>query len=224
MKVTTISSILGSLFSIYLNLTPSIPFYRVFKRKEKIEIIHANLLFFQIVDKILWAAVWTLKNEYIPFINALLAIFITSFFIMLYFYLYYNRALCKSLIRFLVLFGIEFFIFLRIIIYGNVLVLSFFAMIFNTPIFFVQLKEFILTTKQKYYKYINIHFTIVFLCYYCSWLVYGVYIKFIFLIIPTSIGFLFSVINAITWTYFYKNRDKFQNKEDDAIKIIKGKN
>ena len=220
MKVTTISSVLGTIFSIYLNLLPSIPFLKVLKRKEKKEILHPIILFFQVIDNIFWGAVWTLKKESIPFINAIFGIFVSSFFIMLYFYLYYNRVLCKSLIRFLILFGIEFFIFLRIIIYGNIFVISIFALIFNTPIFFLQLREFILIIKQKYYKYINIHFTIVFICSSCSWLIYGIYIRFIFLIIPNSIGFLFSLVNAIIWIYFYKKRDVLKNKEDEISKIM----
>ena len=220
MYATTLYSILGSIFSIYISLFPIIPFIQVFKRKEKIDILHEKILFFQLTDKLLWCSVWILKKKFIPFINSLIGILITSFLIMLYFYLYYNRILVKALIRFFILFGIEFFIFLRLIMYGNISVISFFAMIFNLSILVITIEGIINVLKEKCYKLINIHFTIVNICCSLFWLFYGICINFIYQIIPNSLGLFFSLINCLSWIYFYKKRDKYKNKEEETVQIF----
>ena len=212
MNITNFVSVLGTIFSIYLNFSPTIPFIRVFKKKEKIDIIHGRLLFCQIADRLLWGTIWIFKNKLIPFINCLFGIFITSIFILLYFYFYYKRIFLNALIRFLILFGIAYFIFLRIIIYGNISVISFFAIVINIFIYIAELKEMIQLFKGKNYKLFKIDISIVGVFCYGCWIIYGNFINFIPQILINLIGFIFSLINTIAWIYFYYNIDKFKNK------------
>ena len=223
MNIANLFAILGTIFSIYLNFSPLILFIQVLKKKEPIDILPQRLLFFQIADRILWGSIWILKNKLIPFINCLICIIIISSFIMVYFYLYYHRAFFNAFIRFLILLGIIYFIFLRIIIYGNISVISSFAMLFSIFIYIAQIKETIKVIKEKDHYLIRIDIAIVGIFCFSSWIIFGKYINYIPQIIINIIGVIISLINTIAWIYLYYKRDKLRNKEEEKVKIVRNK-
>ena len=223
MNATNLFAILGTIFSIYINFSPLILFIQVLKKKESIDILPQRLLFCQIADRILWGSIWILKSQLIPLINCLICIIIIASFIMAYFYLYYHRAFFNAFIRFLILLGIIYFIFLRIIIYGNISVISFFALLFSLFIYIAQIKETIKVIKEKDHYLIRIDIAIAGIICFCSWAIFGKYINYIPQIIINIIGLLISLINAIAWIYLYYKRDKLKNKEEEKVKIVRNK-
>ena len=84
LEPSTIYSSLGTIFSVALSFSPTVPFIQVFQHKEKIEILPEGMLFCQLMNRLLWCSVWILTKRLIPFINAITGIFITTVFLILY--------------------------------------------------------------------------------------------------------------------------------------------
>ena len=61
-----IFSTLGTIISFILSFTPTVPFMKVFKKEEKIDILPEGLLLFLILNRLVWGSVWILtgRNQY----------------------------------------------------------------------------------------------------------------------------------------------------------------
>ena len=216
----TIFPILGTIFSVFLSFSPTVPFIQVFQRKEKIEILPEGILLCQLVNRLLWGSVWTLTQRLIPFINTAIGIIITTVFLTLYIYLYFHRRFLKTLSKFLILIGFESVIFFGAIIFGNVSVISIVAMIFNVAMYIAPGQKIVRVIKEKNYKLIPIRSTIVSILCSGSWLLYGIAINLIPQIVPNALGLFFSILNTLAWIYFYINRADEKNKEDESFEVI----
>jgi len=218
MDAATIYPILGTIFSVCLSFSPTVPFIQVFKRQEKIEILPEGMLLCQLMNRLLWCSVWILTKRLIPFINAITGIFITSVFLILYIYLYYNRIFFKALTKCILLIGFEVLIIGSACLYKDVKVVSVSAMIFNVAMYIAPGQKIIRVIKEKNYKLIPIRSTIVSILCSGSWLMYGITINLFAQILPNALGLFFSILNTLAWCYFYINKDK--GKEEETFAVI----
>ena len=220
MEASTIFSTLGTIFSIFLSFSPTVPFIQVFQRKEKIEILPEGMLFCQLLNRLLWGSVWVLTKRIIPFINAGVGIIITSVFLVLYFYLYFDRKIYKTFLGFLVLLSFELIVFSGAVLYGVVSVVSLLAMIFNVAMYIAPGQKILRVIKEKNYKLIPIRSTIVSICCSGSWLLYGIFINLVAQIVPNALGLFFSIANTLAWIYFYINRRESKDKEEETFAVV----
>ena len=220
MEPSTVFSSLGTIFSVFLSFSPTVPFIQVFQMKEKIEILPEGMLFCQLLNRLLWCSVWVLTKRLIPFINAGTGIIITSIFLILYLYLYFNRIYFKTFFGFIVLLCFELSIFFGAVLFGKVSVVSLLAMIFNVAMYIAPGQKIIRVIKEKNYKLIPIRSTIVSICCSGSWLLYGIFIDLMAQIVPNALGLFFSIANTLAWIYFYINRDKTKNKEEETLAVV----
>ena len=220
MELSTVFSSLGTIFSVFLSFSPTVPFIQVFQKKEKIEILPEGMLFCQLLNRLLWGSVWVLTKRLIPFINAGIGIIITSVFLVLYLYLYFNRIYFKTFIGLIALLCFELSVFLGAVLYGKVSVISLLAMIFNVAMYIAPGQKIIRVIKEKNYKLIPIRSTIVSICCSGSWLLYGIFISLMAQIVPNALGLFFSIANTLAWIYFYINRDKEKNKEEETFAVV----
>ena len=221
MDAATIFPILGTIFSVFLSFSPTVPFIQVFKRQEKIEILPEGMLLCQLLNRLLWGSVWVLTKIIIPFINAAVGIFITSVFIVLYFYLYFDRLYYKTFMGLISLIVFEFSIAIIAISYGNVPTVSLLAMIFNVAMYIAPGQKILRVIKEKNYKLIPIRSTIVSILCSGSWLIYGIVINLVAQIIPNALGLFFSIANTLAWIYFYINRpNKNNHSEEEKFAVV----
>ena len=213
-------SSLGTIFSVFLSFSPTVPFIQVFKREEKIEILPEGMLFCQLLNRLLWGSVWILTRRLIPLINAGVGIIITSVFLVLYLYLYFDRIYIKTLFGFIILFLFEITIMSGAILYGNVSFVSLLAMIFNVAMYIAPGQKIVRVIKEKNYKLIPIRSTIVSICCSGSWLLYGIVINLVPQIVPNALGLFFSIANTLAWIYFYLNRNTGEKQKDDESFVV----
>jgi uncharacterized protein with PQ loop repeat len=214
----TIFPILGTIFSVFLSFSPTVPFIQVFQRKEKIDILPEGMLLCQLLNRLLWCSVWIITKRIIPFINAAVGILITTTFLALYLFLFFHRRILKTLSKFLILLIFEFLILIGAVLYGDVSVVSLLAMIFNVAMYIAPGQKILRVIKEKNYKLIPIRSTIVSILCSGSWLIYGIVINLVTQIIPNALGLFFSIANTMAWIYFYINRDeKYQEEEKFAV-------
>jgi uncharacterized protein with PQ loop repeat len=214
----TIFPILGTIFSVFLSFSPTVPFIQVFQRKEKIDILPEGMLLCQLLNRLLWCSVWIITKRIIPFINAAVGILITTTFLALYLFLFFHRRILKTLSKFLILLIFEFLILTGAVLYGDVSVVSLLAMIFNVAMYIAPGQKILRVIKEKNYKLIPIRSTIVSILCSGSWLIYGIVINLVTQIIPNALGLFFSIANTMAWIYFYINRDeKYQEEEKFAV-------
>ena len=219
MNAANVFSTLGTIFSVFLSFSPTVPFIQVFKRQEKIDILPEGMLLCQLLNRLLWCSVWVLTKKLIPFINASIGILITTVFLTLYLFLYFHRMYLQTLGKFILLLIFESAIFFGAIIYGNVSVVSLIAMIFNVAMYIAPGQKILRVIKEKNYKLIPIRSTIVSICCSGSWLMYGIVINLIPQIVPNALGLFFSIVNTLAWIYFYIHRDS-KDKEEETFAVI----
>ena len=214
----TVFPILGTIFSVFLSFSPTVPFIQVFQRKEKIDILPEGMLLCQLLNRLLWCSVWVITKRVIPFINAAVGILITTTFLTLYLFLFFHRKWLKTLSKFVILLIFEILIFTGAVLFGNVSVVSLLAMIFNVAMYIAPGQKILRVIKEKNYKLIPIRSTIVSILCSGSWLIYGIVINLITQIIPNALGLFFSIANTLAWIYFYYNRDeKYHEEETFAV-------
>ena len=218
MDPATYFPIFGTIFSVCLSFSPTVPFIQVFQRKEKIEILPEGMLLCQLMNRLLWCSVWILTKRLIPFINAIVGIFITTVFLILYLYLYYHRICFKTFTKSFLLICFELLIVGGAVFYNDEKVVSTLAMIFNVAMYIAPGQKIIRVIKEKNYKLIPIRSTIVSILCSGSWLMYGITINLFAQILPNALGLFFSILNTLAWGYFYVNRDK--GKEEETFAVI----
>ena len=220
MDAPTIFSTLGTIFSVCLSFSPTVPFIQVFQRKEKIEILPEGMLLCQLLNRLLWGSVWVLTRRLIPFINAGTGIIITSVFLVLYISLYFERNYYKTFIGFIVLISFELIVSLGAIFLGTVSVISLVAMIFNVAMYIAPGQKIVRVIREKNYKLIPIRSTIVSILCSGSWLLYGITINLVPQIVPNALGLFFSILNTLAWIYFYINRAEVKDKEEETVEVV----
>ena len=218
MDPATYFPVLGTIFSVCLSFSPTVPFIQVFQRKEKIEILPEGMLLCQLMNRLLWCSVWILTKRLIPFINAITGIFITTVFLILYLYLYYHRICIQTFTKSFLLLCFELLIVGGAVFYNDEKVVSTLAMIFNVAMYIAPGQKIIRVIKEKNYKLIPIRSTIVSILCSGSWMMYGITINLFAQILPNALGLFFSILNTMAWCYFYINRDR--GKEEETFAVI----
>ena len=211
-------STIGTIISFALSFTPTVPFMKVFKGEEKIDILPEGVLLFLILTRLVWGSVWILTDRKIALLNSVLGIAVCDVFVALYFYLYFNRSCLKAFFSSIVLLLIEFGILYGGVFWGNHVILSYTAMVFNVMMFVSPGQKIIRVIREKNYKLIPIVTTIVNILCSAAWLGYGICINLITQIIPNSLGLFFSIANTLAWLYFYSKRDKDKDDEEEEKK------
>lgn len=211
-------STIGTIISFGLSFTPTVPFVKVFKGEEKIDILPEGVLLFLILTRLVWGSVWILTNRKIALLNSVLGIAVCDVFVALYFYLYFNRSCLKAFFSSIFLLLIEFGIIFGGVFWGNHVVLSYTAMVFNVMMFVSPGQKIIRVIREKNYKLIPIVTTIVNILCSSAWLGYGICINLITQIIPNALGLFFSIANTLAWAYFYSKRDKDKDDEEEQKK------
>ena len=215
--ISDIFSLIGTISSFILSLSPLIPFIRVLKKEDKIDILPEGLLLSLILTRIVWGSVWIITSRKIAMFNCISGIIICDIFVILYFYLYFNRTYFKTFFAGIILIIIEIVLMAISVSWGNYIILSYIAMIFNTLMFVSPFQKILRVIKEKNYKLIPICTTIVNILCSISWLGYGVCISMVSQIIPNAIGLILSVVNAYTWIYYYANRNKLYKKYQKMV-------
>ena len=208
-------STIGTIISFALRFTPTVPFMKVFKGQEKIDILPEGLLLFLILTRLVWGSVWILTDRKIALLNSVLGIAVCDVFVALYFYLYFSRSCAKAFVTTIILLLLEVAILYGGVFWGNHTVLSYTAMCFNVMMFISPGQKIIRVIKEKNYKLIPIWTTIVNILCSSAWLGYGICINLISQIIPNSLGLFFSIANTLAWIYFYVKRDKSKDNEGE---------
>ena len=93
-------------------------------------------------------------------------------------------------------------------------------MIFNVLMYIAPGQKIVRVIKEKNYKLIPIRSTIVSICCSGSWLLFGISINLIPQIVPNALGLFFSIVNTLAWIYFYINKDKSKDKEEETFAVI----
>ena len=213
--IADIFSSLGTFTSFLLSFTPTFPFLKVLKKQEKIDILPEGLLLSLILTRIVWGSVWIITSRKIAMFNCISGIIICDIFVILYFYLYFNRSYCKAFISGIILLILEAGLLFGGVFWGNDYVLSIIAMIFNVCMFISPGQKIFRVIKEKNYKLIPIVSTLVNILCSSAWLGYAICINLMTQIIPNALGLFFSVANTLAWTYYYLRRDKEKDKEED---------
>ena len=214
--IADIFSTTGTIISFILSFSPIFPFIKVFKREEKIDILPEGLLLFLILTRIVWGSVWIITNRKIALLNSVLGVIICDIFVILYFYLYFNRNYLKTFFSSIILIFLEGGLLYITVLWGNYVALSYIAMVFNVLMFISPGQKILKVIKEKNYKLIPIHSTIVNILVSSAWMGYGICINLISQIIPNAIGLFFSVLNTILWIYYYVKRDKKAEKDEEG--------
>ena len=207
-------STVGTIISFALSFSPTVPFMKVFKGEEKIDILPEGLLLFLILTRLVWGSVWILTGRKIALLNSALGVTVCDVFVILYFYLYFKRSCLKAFFSTIILLIIEAGILYGGVFWGNHVVLSYIAMVFNVIMFISPGQKIVRVIKEKNYKLIPIVSTIVNVLCSSAWLGYGICINLITQIIPNALGLFFSIANTLVWIYFYLKRDKEKEKEE----------
>ena len=176
------------------------------------------MLLCQLMNRLLWCSVWILTKRWIPFINAITGIFITTVFLILYLYLYYHRICIQTFTKSFLLLCFELLIVGGAVFYNDEKVVSTLAMIFNVAMYIAPGQKIIRVIKEKNYKLIPIRSTIVSILCSGSWMMYGITINLFAQILPNALGLFFSILNTMAWCYFYINRDR--GKEEETFAVI----
>jgi len=166
LQIDEIFSSFGTLFSFLLSFTPLPPFIKVFKNEEKIDIIQEGLLLFLILTRIVWGSVWIITNRKIAAFNSISGIIVCDLFVILYFFLYFNRTYLKTIIASIFLISLEVILMAIEVSWGNYSVLSYIAMIFNVIMFISPGQKILRVIKEKNYKLIPIYSTIINIVYF----------------------------------------------------------
>ena len=221
--LSDIFSTVGTIISVILSFSPIFPFIKVFKKQEKIDILPEGLLLFLILTRIVWGSVWILTGRKIALLNSVLGVFVCNIFVILYFYLYFNRTYLKPFFSSIILILLEGGLLYISVLWGNFTALSYIAMVFNVMLFISPGPKIVRVLKDKNYKLIPIYSTIINILCSSSWLGYGICINLISQIIPNALGLFFSVLNTSAWIYYYINRDKSKDNEkekEDEVELV----
>ena len=221
-ELADILSTAGTIISFIMSFSPTVPFIKVFKKEEKIDILPEGLLLFLILTRIVWGSVWILTERKIALLNSVLGVIICDIFVILYFYLYFNRTYLKPFFASILLIVIEGGIVYIGVLWGDYLTLSYIAMVFNVIMFISPGQKILRVIKEKNYKLIPIYSTLANIMASSTWLGYGICINLISQIIPNALGLFFSIVNTTLWIYYYCKRDetKEEKEKEDEVELV----
>ena len=217
--VESIFGWVGAIISIYFYFAPGFPFYKVLKDQMKYQDLPIILLISSFINCILWADYGLIKNSTQIYITNSLGGTITLIWITIYLLYLGKKYFIVSLILnifLLIATGAISFLF-YFIIDSNITGLI--AMIFNVLMYAALGEKIISVIKTKNYELIPIYSSIGgFLCSLC-WLIFGFYQNDKNIIIPNSLGILFSVIQILIFIILYCKSHKNNNDKNPNSSI-----
>lgn len=217
--VESIFGWVGAIISIYFYFAPGFPFYKVLKDQMKYQDLPIILLLSSFINCILWADYGLIKNSTQIYITNSLGGTITLIWITIYLLYLGKKYFIVSLILnifLLIATGAISFLF-YFIIDSNITGLI--AMIFNVLMYAALGEKIISVIKTKNYELIPIYSSIGgFLCSLC-WLIFGFYQNDKNIIIPNSLGILFSVIQILIFIILYCKSHKNNNDKNPNSSI-----
>ena len=212
----------GAIISIYFYFAPGFPFHKVLKDQMNYQDLPVTLLITSFLNCILWADYGLIKNSTQIYITNSFGGTITLLWITIYLVYLGKKYFVVSLILnilILIATGAISFLF-YFIIDSNITGLI--CMVFNVLMYAAPGEKIIRVIKTKKYELIPIYSSIGgFLCSLC-WLIFGFYQNDMNLIIPNSLGILFSVIQILVFTILYCKSGKNDNEKspNSTIKNI----
>lgn len=217
--VESIFGWVGAIISIYFYFAPGFPFYKALKDQMKYQDLPIILLLSSFINCILWADYGLIKNSTQIYITNSLGGTITLIWITIYLLYLGKKYFVISLILnifLLIATGAISFLF-YFIIDSNITGLI--AMIFNVLMYAALGEKIISVIKTKNYELIPIYSSIGgFLCSLC-WLIFGFYQNDKNIIIPNSLGILFSVIQILIFIILYCKSHKNNNDKNPNSSI-----
>jgi solute carrier family 50 protein (sugar transporter) len=218
-KVESIFGWIGAIISIYFYFAPGFPFYKVLKDQMNYQDLPVILLISSFLNCVLWADYGLIKNSTQIYITNSFGGTITLIWITIYLlYLgkkYFVVSLIINIIILIATGAISFLFYF--IIDSNITGLI--AMIFNILMYAAPGEKIIRVIKTKKYELIPIYSSIGgFLCSLC-WLIFGFYQNDKNLIIPNSLGILFSAIQILIFLILYCKSDKNNNDKSSNSSI-----
>lgn len=217
--VESIFGWVGAIISIYFYFAPGFPFYKALKDQMKYQDLPIILLLSSFINCILWADYGLIKNSTQIYITNSLGGTITLIWITIYLLYLGKKYFVISLILnifLLIATGAISFLF-YFIIDSNITGLI--AMIFNVLMYAALGEKIISVIKTKNYELIPIYSSIGgFLCS-LSWLIFGFYQNDKNIIIPNSLGILFSVIQILIFIILYCKSHKNNNDKNPNSSI-----
>jgi len=217
--VESIFGWVGAIISIYFYFAPGFPFYKALKDQMKYQDLPIILLLSSFINCILWADYGLIKNSTQIYITNSLGGTITLIWITIYLLYLGKKYFVISLILnifLLIATGAISFLF-YFIIDSNITGLI--AMIFNVLMYAALGEKIISVFKTKNYELIPIYSSIGgFLCS-LSWLIFGFYQNDKNIIIPNSLGILFSVIQILIFIILYCKSHKNNNDKNPNSSI-----
>ena len=220
--VESIFGWIGATISIYFYFAPGFPFYKVLKDQMNYQDLPVILLISSFLNCILWADYGLIKNSTQIYIANSLGGTIALIWITIYLlYLgtkYFVVSLILNILILIATGAISFLFYFKI----DTNITGLIAMIFNILMYAAPGEKIIRVIKTKKYELIPIYSSIGgFLCSLC-WLIYGFYQNDINLIIPNSLGILFSIIQILIFIILYCKSDKNENDKstNGSIKNI----
>ena len=217
--VESIFGWIGVIISIYFYFAPGFPFYKVLKDQMNYQDLPVILLISSFLYFVLWADYGLIKNSTQIYITNSFGGTITLIWITIYLlYLgkkYFVVSLIINIIILIATGAISFLFYF--IIDSNITGLI--AMIFNILMYAAPGEKIIRVIKTKKYELIPIYSSIGgFLCSLC-WLIFGFYQNDKNLIIPNSLGILFSAIQILIFLILYCKSDKNNNDKSSNSSI-----
>lgn len=214
--VESIFGWVGAIISIYFYFAPGFPFFKVLRDQMNYQDLPVILLISSFLNCILWADYGLIKNSTQIYITNSFGGTITLIWITIYLvYLGKKYFIVSLIVNILILIGTGAISYLfYFIIDSNITGLI--AMIFNVIMYAAPGEKIIRVIKTRNYELIPIYSSIGgFLCSLC-WLIFGFYQNDINIIIPNSLGILFSSIQILTFIFLCCKSDKSNNKKPNS--------
>ena len=214
------ASLLGTCMGIGLSLSPLVPFISIIKGKESVEIFPESLIIMNVLFPHLRVAYWIKRAVFIPFFSSIYGLTLGLIFSTIYLYFYLGKSTSKWLLAVCAQFSmfLSFHYFLLFIVpnYHYVGVAVMVSGIIST---IAPAQNVVKVFKQGQYKLIPI-WTCVFggLAAAC-WLIFGIIIKDIYGILPTTISLVIRICSISIWAYFYCTRKEQKEVKDEEEEL-----
>ena len=206
-------SIFNTLITVFLNLSPAVPFINVIKGKEKYTNIPPMMLLFTLLNNVIWGCYWHRKGEFSGFFCSHVCGTIATIYLVLYLYFYSEKTAGKfmlyALIQCVCQTGIILFFLSEIL---SLPVVGILLIAINTMQYVAPAQNLIRVIKEKNHKLIPIVTTVLGIACSGGWLLFALIIADINCFIPNGLGCVSSIITTIVWFWIYS---KYGKKEDE---------
>ena len=211
-------SIFNTLITVFLNLSPAVPFINVIKGKEKYTNIPPMMLLFTLLNNVIWGCYWHRKGEFSGFLCSFICGTIATIYLVLYLYFYSEKSAGKFMLYVLIHCACETGIILFFL--SNLLslpVVGILLIAINTMQYVAPAQNLIRVIKEKNHKLIPIVTTVLGIACSGGWLLFALIIADINCFIPNGLGCVSSIITTIVWFWVYTKYGKKEGEEEEEL-------